>query len=318
MERVGEAGTLFVVLQLAFERRVAHCPVPDEVDALDFDLRPFVHVEGEVNQLRPAGDFLDFRRDLGELEAFVAHHVADDARHLADQTGIDERVEADLRVGVLQLLVDLRDLDLLRPDVIHDLDALALLHVVGDDLADRPVGELVVADVDEQVVEEVRVPEASKVVLEDLLGRLVVRDPIPLRRRAGLQLDVKEVGLGLDDRLVALRLEARRDEQHHGPAAGGRFRERARLLTANGHQRHLRRCLGRYVYGGEDRQSSQHCFDFRLSAGVFGRRRDLYGIRRRLRVTPACGQPPTPRRGDRRASRPRGRPRLRRPADAPG
>ena len=81
---------------------------------------------------------------FGELEALLRHHVADDAFDLPDQAGIDERVEADLRVGFLQLLVDLRDLDLLGADVVDDLDALPLLHVVGDDLADHAVGELVV------------------------------------------------------------------------------------------------------------------------------------------------------------------------------
>ena len=119
---------------------------------------------------------------------------------LRTRPGIDEGVEADLGVRVLQLLVDLRDLDLLRPDVVDDLDALPLLHVVGDDLADRPVGELVVADVDPEVVEEIGVPQAVEVVLDGLLARVVVGDPLVLRRGAELLLDVIQVGLRLDDR----------------------------------------------------------------------------------------------------------------------
>ena len=58
--------------------------------------------------------------------------------------------------------------------------------------------------------------------LDRLLGRVVVGNPDVLGRDAGFLLDVIEVGLRLDDRLVALGLEARRDEQTTGaePAGG--------------------------------------------------------------------------------------------------
>jgi hypothetical protein len=144
----------------------------------------------------------------------------------ANQRRIDERVEADLRVRLFQLLVDLRDLDLLRSGVVDDLDALPLLHVVGHHLADGSVGELVVGDLDEQVVEEVGVPQPVEIVLDDFLGGVGVRDPLPLRRRAGFQLDVIEVGLRFDDRRAALRLEARRDVEDD--------RTRARRRLASG------------------------------------------------------------------------------------
>ena len=49
-------------------------------------------------------------------------------------------------------------------DVVDDLDALPLLHVVGDELADDAVRERVVADLDRQVVEEVGVPQPLEVV----------------------------------------------------------------------------------------------------------------------------------------------------------
>jgi hypothetical protein len=47
-------------------------------------------------------------------------------------------------------------------DVVDDLDPLPLLHVVGHQLADDAVLEDVVVDLDREVVEEVRVPEARK------------------------------------------------------------------------------------------------------------------------------------------------------------
>ena len=88
-------GPLFSFIWL-LERAVADRLVADEVDASDLDLRPFVDVEGEVDQLRAAGTALISWRDLGELIALLGMHVADDALDLADEAGIDERVEADL------------------------------------------------------------------------------------------------------------------------------------------------------------------------------------------------------------------------------
>ena len=268
MERVGEAGTLFVVLQLAFERRVAHRLVADEVDALDLDLRPLVHVERQVDELRStARDFFDLGRDLGELEALVAHHVAHDARYLADQTGIDERVEANLRVGVLQLLVDLRDLDPLGPDVVDDLDALPLLHVVDDDLADDAVGEGVVAHVDPEVVEEVGRPQPLEVLEDDLFSAVVVRAPELLGRLADdvLELGVIEVGLEVDQRDVALRLEAEGDLPEHRSRVGGREVRRGVYLRAahgqrrpGGRRRRLGADWGGPQQAGQENQTRQH------------------------------------------------------------
>ena len=208
VDGVLKAAALAVLLHLALERAVANRLVADELDAADLDLRPLVHVEGQMHELRPARDVLDLVRDLRELEALLPQHVADDALDLADQPWIDERVEADLRARLLQLLVDLRDLDLLRAHVVDDLDALALLHVVDDELADHAVGEGIVARFDPEVVEEVGVPQPVEVLEDRLLGRLVVRHPDVLGGPALLQLDVVEVGLRLDDRGAALRLEA--------------------------------------------------------------------------------------------------------------
>ena len=233
VDEVLELPALGVVLQLPFQRAVAHRLVAGEVDAADLDLRPFVQVEGDVHQLRPAGNLLDLGRHLRELEALLAQHVADDARHLANEAGIDEGVEPDLRVRVLQLLVDLRRLDGLAADVIDDLDALPLLHVVGDDLADRAVGELVVGRLDEQVVEEVRVPETVEVLFDRLLGGIVVGDPDAFGRPALFQLDVIQIGLRLDYRRAALRLEAGAEGEDDRRRAGRRLRaRRGRLLAA--------------------------------------------------------------------------------------
>ena len=313
VEEVRELAAFLGVLQLTLQGGVADRLVADEVERANLDLRPFVHVEREVDQLGAAGDFLDLGRDFGELEALLTQHVADDAGDLADQAGIDEGVEADLGVGVLQLLVDLRRLDLLGADVVDDLDALPLLHVVGHDLADRAVGELVVADVDEQVIEEVRVPQPVEVLEDDLLAVVVPGNPHALRRQAGLQLDVIEVGLGLDDRGVALGLEARRDEQDHRSAAGRRLCTRRLRLPADRHRRQRR--------GWSCAANGRATND---SATAASKRTEIHIVAildrgsGRMAVTPVSGpmraRPP----GGTRAARRRGRPRCRRPAGARG
>ena len=244
VDEVLELPALGVVLQLAFEKAVAHRLVADEVDAANLDLRPFVEVEGDVHQLRAAGNVLDLGRHLGELEALLAHHVAHDPRDLPNEARIDERVEADLGVRVLQLFVDLRRLDGLRADVVDDLDALPLLHVVGDDLADRAVGELVVGRLDEQVVEEVRVPETVEVLFDRLLGGIVVGDPDAFGRPALFQLDVIKIGLRLDHRRAALRLEAGAEGEDDRRRAGRRLRARRGRLLAAERDRRKRLALG--------------------------------------------------------------------------
>ena len=124
--------------------------------------------------------------------------------------GIDEGVDANLGVLGAQLLGDFRDLELLRPGELDDLHPLPLLHVIDDDLADHAVGERVVLNVHPQVVEEVRVPEATEVGLDDAFNLIVVGRPGPLRWTAHplLELDVIEVGLDVDQGDVPLRLKA--------------------------------------------------------------------------------------------------------------
>ena len=157
------------------------------------------------------------------------------------------------RFELLQLLVDLRRVDLLRAGEIGaDLDALPLFHVVGDHLADHPVRERVVGGLDPQVVEEVGVPEAIEVFADRLLDRLVVGHPVALRRRARLELDVIQVGLGLDDRLVALGLPAREDQVDDRPRSGRRQRRGRR--DSHDSWRQDRRGRGRHCRRGRRRR----------------------------------------------------------------
>ena len=133
----GEPVLGLVLLHLLFKRAVAEGLVAVEVEPLDLDLRAFLDVERQMDQLRSAWQLLDCVGDLGVLIALLGHQAADDALDAPDQPGIDERVETDLEVLFLQLVVDLRLLDLLAALVVDDLDALALLHLVDDALA-RP------------------------------------------------------------------------------------------------------------------------------------------------------------------------------------
>ena len=88
--------------------------LPRKLDAPDLDLRTFGDVEGQVHGLGTAVNLLDLRLHLGELVALLGVHVADDAGDAPHQPLIDERIEPDLDALLLQLLVDLRLLDLLR------------------------------------------------------------------------------------------------------------------------------------------------------------------------------------------------------------
>ncbi len=211
-----------VLLHLLGQLAVAQLLVAGELDVADLDLRAFLDVEREVHQLRTGGQFLDLVRDLGELVALLRHHVAHDAFDLADQRGIDERVEPDRDAFFLQLVVDLGLLQLLAADVVHDLDALALLHLEDDALADDAVRVVVVDDLDRQVVEEVGRPEPLEVLEQRLLGLLGVGRPHVSRRPRDLRLDVIEVRLGVDDRRPALPGKGQLDEADQRRRPGGR------------------------------------------------------------------------------------------------
>ena len=110
---------------------------------------------------------------------------------------------------------------LLRPGVVDDLHARALFHVVDQALADHVVRVGIVVDLDPQVVEEVRAPQPLEVVEDQLLGVVGVGHPHAIGRAAGLGLDVIEVGLRLDQRLVD-RMEPELDRTHHRRRTGGR------------------------------------------------------------------------------------------------
>jgi hypothetical protein len=133
-----------VLLHLLRQRGVGDRGVAHEVDGPDADLGAFGDMEAEVDRLGRRTDRLDLRLHVGVLIALLGVEVADDAGDLLDEAGIDEGVERDPDPLLLQLVVDFRHLDFLRADVVDNLDALSLLHVVHDDLADHAVREHVV------------------------------------------------------------------------------------------------------------------------------------------------------------------------------
>ena len=207
----GEHPVLLGLLHLAAQGAVAHRRVADEVDLADADLRALLHVEGDLDQLGAAGQRLDVRGDLGELEALLGHHLLDDALHPPHRRVVEERVEAQRHPELLHLLVDLGALDLARPGVVDDLHARPLFHVEDHALADDAVLVGLVDRLDPQVVEEVGPPQPPEVVADLLLGGLVVGHPHAIGAAARLRLDVIQVGLRLDQRLVD-RVEAELEE----------------------------------------------------------------------------------------------------------
>ena len=187
---------LLVLLHLALERAVARSPCCRRTRCCRIlTFGPSVHREGQVHQLGPARHLLDLVRDLANWNPFSFIMSRTMPSTFFTSAGIDERVEADLGVGLLQRLVDLGRLDLLRAGVVDDLDALTFFDVVDDQLAHHAVRERVVLHLDRDVVEEVGAPQPLEVFADRLLGRLVVRDPDALGRPARLQLNVVEVGL---------------------------------------------------------------------------------------------------------------------------
>ncbi len=262
-----------VVLHLALERRGRHRFVAAEHDVADLDLRPLIDHERQVDQFRAAGQQLDLGRDGRELVALLPKHVEDDLLHLAHHAGIDERVEPDDGALLLQLVVDLRPLEVLRSDVVDDLDALALLHVVGDQLADDAVRERIVGHLDREVVEELDPPQVLE-VLPERLGRLhvVPARPVAGLRIAGLRMDVEEIGFRLDDRRVALFREAQTNLVDHRPGSGRRqLGGRPDLLSAQKHPP-LRERLGRRLRDGDLLGRRRLPQDRRLTGALEGRR----------------------------------------------
>ena len=163
-------------------------------------------------------------RDLGVGEPLLRHHLVEHVLDAAQRVLVEEGVEPQLDPFFLQLLGNLRAVDVLRPLVVHDLDALALLHVVQHDLADDAVGEPVIGDFDGEVVEEVGPPQPLEVVHRDPLMGVVPRHPDVLGRQAGAELDVIEVRFGLDDRGTALLCETGNDQVYDRPGIGRRQR----------------------------------------------------------------------------------------------
>ena len=211
-----EEAHRLVVLQLLFELAVAEGRVADEVDLLHLDLRTFVDVEGDVDRLRGVRNRLDGVRDP-RIEALLHHHFTHDAFDLTDPALVEKRIGGDDDAAIAELLFDLRAIDLLAPLVGHDLDAIPFLHVIRDDLSDHAVGEGVVVDLDRQVVEEALIPHPFEIIAKHLLGRVVVREPLPLARLTRFEPDVIEIGLAVERGVAALLIEAQLEDEGDGP-----------------------------------------------------------------------------------------------------
>src|SRR5439155_8379281 len=127
--------------------------------------------------------------------------------------------------------------------------------------------EGVVAHVDPEVVEEVGRPQPLEVLEDDLFSAVVVRAPELLGRLADdvLELGVIEVGLEVDQRDVALRLEAEGDLPEHRSRVGGREVRRGVYLCAahgqrrpGGRRRRLGADWGGPQQAGQENQTRQH------------------------------------------------------------
>ena len=156
------------------------------------DLRLWPVGDHERQLLAGAADVLRLVLDRREGPTLRGEHLLDDRLDLARLRRVVERVELDLRLALLQLVLDVRRREVLRAAVVDDLDPLALGHPERDDLALRPVG-----DVDLQVLEEPGVPQALEVVAQ----------PPLVVRVARLRLHVEQQRLALQE-LVPLDLDA--------------------------------------------------------------------------------------------------------------
>jgi hypothetical protein len=220
-----------VGLDLCPQHAVADRFVPGKGDLADLHARSLVQRERQVHQLRTARHLGDRVRHRRSLESLLEQQIPNHALDLADQAAVDERVEPDVRVQLLQLLVDLRRLDRLRSGVVDDLDPLALLEIERDVLADDAVAVRDVGDVDPQVVEEPGVPQPLEIVER---GLHVVRGPDLLRGTARLRVHVVQVGLRIDDRQIALGRERDLDDPDERRRAGRRLIRGRRVLGGRG------------------------------------------------------------------------------------
>ncbi len=232
-----------VFLHLARQGAVAECLVADEVDIADPQLRSLADRERHVHQLRAAGDRRDRVVNLGVGEALLRHHLVEDRVDATQRVVVAERIQAQLEPLLFQLLGNLGAVDVLRALVVDDLDALALLHVVDDDLPDDAVGENIVsqggagragriADLNSKVIEKIRRPQALEVVRRQLLRAGIPRHPHVLRGQARTELDVIQIRLWFDDRGPALLREARDNLEHDRGGSRGRQRGRRRNRQA--------------------------------------------------------------------------------------
>ena len=186
---------------------------------------------------------------LAQCDAPVEGSPTGASRAAEEEVAVEERVEPQLEPAHPELIVDvgaLENLDrrALPVLVVDDLDPLALLHVVGDQLADHAVGEGVVRGLDREVLEEVRGPEALEVVEHPPFGLVGIRHPDPVARPARLGLDVIEIGLRFDERFVH-RVKPELDGPDDGVRAFGGQTNRCSGLAGGGRLRRRLRSVGR-------------------------------------------------------------------------
>jgi hypothetical protein len=112
------------------------------------------------------------------IKPFSAYSSRTTPRDPAQLTGVEERIEANLDGFLLQLRFDVRLRDLRQSFVVDDLDALPLLEVVHEHPGDHAIGERGVDHFHGEIVEELRIPQATEVLDDLLFNVVVVRDPL--------------------------------------------------------------------------------------------------------------------------------------------
>ena len=209
-----EEARLLDLLHLPAQRRVREHLVAVEGDLLHLRLGALVDHERQL--LAGGADVLRLVLDRGEGTPLGRQHLLDDRLDLARLLGVVEGVDLDLRVALLELVLDRAGGDLLAAAVVDDLDPPALGDDEAHDLAARAVDRL-----DPQVVEEAGVPQPLEVVAQLALveGLARLRRDVVLQRLALQELVVQDLD-PLDQRRLPgwlLRPRAPRERERAEP-----------------------------------------------------------------------------------------------------
>jgi hypothetical protein len=213
----GQQARLLQVLEPPAQLAVGEGRVAVEGDLRDPRLGAVRDHEGQL--LAGSAYALRLVLDGAERTALPGQHPTDDRLHAARLGHVIEGVDPDLRLALLELVLDAGRRQLLRAAVVDDLDALALRDAEDDDLA---VGAVIGFEL--QVFEEARVPQPPEVLAQPPLVEGV----------AWLRLYVVEQRLGLQE-MVPLHFQS-----HHGwgrlvvARRGGRARRHRQQTRDNG------------------------------------------------------------------------------------